>query len=70
MGRRFDVDHLVGSAEIAQRLELRSPQRVRELAREYDDFPQPVLVLVMGNVWNWSDVKRWAKAHDRLPTSV
>ncbi len=66
MGRRIDVDHLVGAAEIAQRLGVKRPQVVHEWRRRYDVFPQPVATLQQAMVWNWPEVERWAKETGRL----
>ena len=49
----------MGTAEIAVLLGV-SRQRVLQLLREPGDFPQPVAVLKMGNVWDAAAVRRWA----------
>lgn len=67
MGRRLDIDQLVGAAEIAERLGLKTRQSIHVWRQRYPDFPEPVLKLSMGNVWNWHDVERWAKKTGRLP---
>lgn len=59
------MDQLVGVTEIAQRLGVRSPQRVRDWQRRYPDFPQPVAKLAMGLVWYWPQVQKWAKDNGR-----
>lgn len=66
MGRRIDVDHLVGAAEIAERLGAARPQVVHEWRRRYEDFPEPVAQLRQALVWNWPEVERWAKTTGRL----
>lgn len=66
MGRRLDVDHLVGTAEIAKRLGAKHPELVHDWRRRYDAFPQPVARLKIGLVWYWPEVERWAKATGRL----
>ena len=58
------VHHYVGSAEIADLLEV-SRQRVQQLIARRD-FPKPVVKLKMGKVWRRADVERWARAHGRL----
>lgn len=60
------MEQLVGVSEIADRLGLKSPQRVRDWQRRYEDFPEPVARLAMGLVWSWRDVERWAKKAGRL----
>lgn len=63
------MDQLVGVSEIADRLDLDSPQTVRDWRRRVPDFPEPVAELAMGLVWNWPDVERWARGAGRLPAS-
>ena len=62
----MDVDPLVGAEEIAERLGLKTYQRVHELRRRSGDFPAPVKQLKRSMLWYWPDVQRWAKAHGRL----
>ena len=66
VGRRIDVDNMVGAAEIAARLGLSHTQTVHTWRRRYPDFPEPVAKLEQALVWNWPDVERWAKATGRL----
>jgi hypothetical protein len=66
MGRRIDVDQLVGATEIAERLGAPAAHRVHDWRRRYADFPAPVATLAMGLVWNWPEVERWAKSAGRL----
>jgi len=67
MGRRLDVDDLVGAQEIADRLEVSRPQTVHMWHRRHGDFPAPVVELSMGYLWSWPDVEEWARATGRLP---
>lgn len=55
------MDNLVGATEIAKKLGLGSPQRVRDWKGRYPDFPVPVAGLAMGDVWNWPEVEAWYK---------
>jgi predicted DNA-binding transcriptional regulator AlpA len=66
VGRRIDVDQLVGTKEIADRLGVRRPQVVHDWRRRYPDFPAPVARLSQVWVWAWSDVERWARSTGRL----
>ena len=68
MGRRVDVDDMVGTAEIAERLGLAQTQTVHLWRRRYPDFPEPVAQLRQAMIWSWADVERWAKNTGRLPT--
>lgn len=71
MGRRVDVDSLVGAREIAERLGLKHPQHVHYWLRHDDDFPKPVTAIggptLKTLVWVWPDVERWARRRGRLP---
>ena len=65
MGRRLDVDQLVGAAEIARRLGLQRAQQVHQLRRRDPTFPAHVVRLELGEhgtyIWYWPDVERWAR---------
>ena len=67
MGRKIDVDDLVGAQEIADRLEVSAPQVIHVWRSRHPDFPEPVVSLSMGFLWSWPDVEAWAKATGRLP---
>ncbi len=67
MARKVDVDHLVGTAEIAERLGVGRPQVVHDWRRRYPDFPKPITRLAIGFVWSWPDVEHWARKTGRLP---
>jgi predicted DNA-binding transcriptional regulator AlpA len=66
MGRKYDVDLLVGTAEIAQRLGVARPQVVHDWRRRHPEFPTPVAVISRVGLWYWPDVERWARATGRL----
>lgn len=51
---------LMGNAEVAAYLGV-SRQRVLQLAAR-DDFPRPVAVLKMGQVWQSDSIRAWAGA--------
>jgi len=55
------MHHLMGAAEIAQRLNL-SRQRVQQLVVR-PDFPAPEHELAMGKVWSSEAVERWISEH-------
>jgi hypothetical protein len=48
MGRKIDVDDLIGAQEIADRLGVSRPQVVHQWVRRDLGFPKPVLSLAMG----------------------
>jgi hypothetical protein len=66
VGRRLDVEQLVGAEQIAEKLGLKRYQHVHELRRRNPDFPAPVLALKHATIWYWPDVEKWAKATGRL----
>lgn len=66
VGRKLDVDQLVGAAEIADRLGVKLAQTVRDWRRRHADFPAPVRSLTMGSMWYWPEVEQWARRTGRL----
>jgi prophage regulatory protein len=56
--------HLMGVTEMADLLRL-SRQRCDQLSRT-KGFPDPVVELASGRVWNTEDVKRWARETGRI----
>ncbi len=66
MGRKIDVEDLVGAAEIAELLGLAHSQSVHTWHRRYADFPSPVARLRQALVWYWPDVEAWARRTGRL----
>jgi len=66
MGRKVDVDDLVGAAEIAERLGVKRPHLIHDWRRRHPEFPQPVVELKGTLIWLWPEVKRWASATGRL----
>jgi hypothetical protein len=66
MGRRIDVDQLVGTTDIAERLGVASAQVVREWRRRHTDFPAPVAQVGTTLIWAWPEIEAWARATGRL----
>ncbi len=68
--RRIAVEQLVGGRAIAERLGLRSVERVSAMRREDPSFPAPVYSSLDGpsakRLWAWPDVWRWAKDCGRV----
>jgi prophage regulatory protein len=54
--------HLMGAAEIRQRLAGISRQRVYQLTQR-PDWPAPYDELVQGKVWRREDVEAWITLH-------
>ncbi len=67
MGRKVDVDDLVGTAEIRDLLGLTHIETVNAWARRYPDFPRPVIKRPNVSLWLWPEVKDWARRTGRLP---
>jgi uncharacterized protein YjcR len=66
-------EHLVGAAEIAERLRvtkntLRSWRRrgLLDADQTRRDFPEPIASLRGADVWDWREVEAWARATGRL----
>jgi hypothetical protein len=68
VGRKIDVDDLVGAAEIARRMRWSHAQNVHTIRRRDPSFPEPVAKLEAALVWAWPDVEAWAKRTGRLPS--
>ncbi|MGH9156905.1 MAG: helix-turn-helix transcriptional regulator [Acidimicrobiales bacterium] len=56
----------VGVKELAQLLGL-GEEQVDQLTGD-DGFPEPVMELASGPVWELADVEAWARATGRAPT--
>ena len=66
LGRKIDVEDLVGSAEIASRLGLSQVENVHTWRNRHADFPQPLTVIGRAMIWSWRDVELWARETGRL----
>lgn len=64
MSTRVDPDDLVGVAEIAERLSVKTGV-VHDWRRRHVDFPEPLLRLRMGYIWRWREVEAWASRTGR-----
>lgn len=60
VGRKVDLDDLVGAREIGVRLNV-TPNMVHDWRRRHLDFPDPVAQLGGGLIWLWPEVEAWAK---------
>jgi len=67
MGRQVDVDDLVTSGQIAERLGIAFSETVSNWMTRYPDFPRPVWQVDRFRLWLWSEVRSWAVDTDRLP---
>jgi len=66
VGRKVDVDDLVGATEIARRLGTTRGEVVHSWRRRDPSFPEPIAQLERALVWDWRDVERWARRTGRL----
>lgn len=66
MARKVNVEDLVGAAEIAGRIGNIQPRTVHQWRTRFADFPEPVATLRQAMVWDWNDVAKWARKHERL----
>lgn len=66
MGRKVDIDLLVGAAEVAERLGAASSQVIHVWRGRDETFPKPVMRLKSALIWYWPDVEKWAKLTGRL----
>lgn len=66
MGRKIDVDDLVGTIEIAELLDVAHHNSVNNWRRRYPDFPAPVIERRNIALWLWPEVEAWARATGRL----
>lgn len=66
MGRRVDIDELVGAAEIAARIGVKRLQVVHDWRRRHAEFPRPVATVSRTLIWYWPDVRHWAVQTGRL----
>jgi predicted DNA-binding transcriptional regulator AlpA len=69
---RLTLDHMkagpvVGLQEVAEMLGV-THQRADQLAKAYDDFPEPVAVLAVGRIWSRDAIDRWISVHTTRPT--
>ena len=53
MAEKINPTDLVGAHEIAERLDVAFPNIVHSWKRRLKDFPKPIAILSMGNIWNW-----------------
>ena len=65
MGKKVDVDDLVGAAEIAERLGIKRPHLIHDWRRRHAEFPQPVVELKGTLIWLWPEVEQWASRTGR-----
>jgi hypothetical protein len=60
-----NVNDIVGTAEIADRLALSHAETVHAWRRRHADFPQPIAHVSGTYLWAWPDVVAWVRATGR-----
>lgn len=70
MTGKLSPSDLVGAHEIAKRLGLAFPNIVHAWRRRHRGFPKPVAVLQAGLIWDWKEIRAWAKKTHRLPVVI
>jgi len=66
VGKKVDVENLVGAQEIAKRLGLKNPHTVHVWRTRHPDFPEPIALLKIAMIWDWKDIAEWAKKSGRF----
>jgi hypothetical protein len=66
VGRKVDIADLVGTPEIAERLDIEHHNTINTWRRRHPDFPEPVLRLRNVALWLWPEVEAWARRTGRL----
>lgn len=61
-GKKLD---LVGVTEVKEMLGV-SRQRVHQLVRDHEDFPEPIAELASGRIWLRRDIEQWARRSGRI----
>jgi hypothetical protein len=61
MGKRVDVDDLIGPQEVADLIGLGNPGGVSVYRRRYADFPGPAVEKGRCVLWLRRDVELWAR---------
>jgi len=59
------MHHLMGAGEIAELLSI-SRQRVDQIVRSDESFPDPEIELMTGRVWKRDAIEAWARRAGRL----
>ena len=67
MGRKVDVDDIIGAAEVAEILGLSHSESVGTYGRRYRDFPEPMKVLKGSKIWSRAAVEGWRERHPGRP---
>ena len=64
MGKKVDVENLVGAHEIAKRLDLKNPHTIHVWRTRHKDFPKPVAKLKTAMIWDWNEILTWMKSRN------
>lgn len=64
-----NVENLVGLSEIAELFDIR-PSAISNWQARHEDWPEPVLTLRMGSIYDLEDIDAFIKRHPRMLQSV
>jgi len=65
VGKKVDVENLVGAHEIAKRLGLKNPHTIHVWRTRHKDFPKPVAKLKTAMIWDWDEISEWMRDSKR-----
>lgn len=65
VGKRVDVEYLVGAHEIAKRLGLKNPHTIHVWRTRHKDFPKPVAKLKTAMIGDWAEISAWISSTGR-----
>jgi predicted DNA-binding transcriptional regulator AlpA len=66
VGKKIDLNHLVGATQIAQRLNVKRPHLIHDWRRRYPEFPKPIVELTGILLWDWREIEYWATKTQRI----
>ncbi len=66
MGKTIDLDYLEGTADIAQRLNVKRSHLIHDWRRRNPEVPKPIVELTGILLWDWQDFERWARDSGRI----
>jgi predicted DNA-binding transcriptional regulator AlpA len=66
MSSSIRINDIVGAHEISERLGGSQTSLVHVWRLRHKSFPQPVVVLQAGMLWDWNEVEAWARKTKRI----
>ena len=65
-----DPMDIVGTREIANRMNIKHAETIHNWRTRYKDFPRPIASLSIGYIWNWTDIMEWAISAGKFKTEI